>query len=76
MLKQQVLSLPADLEGGSTTKAQGTAVRGDHLDPECILVLEVGGLAGLAQRIQAGLLLPEAPALKPGSCKLTQEPFQ
>src|SRR5580692_9368459 len=56
LLKQQALTLPADLEGGSTTKAEGTAVRGDHLDPECILVLEVGGLAGLTQRIQAGLL--------------------
>src|SRR5688572_18403114 len=49
-------SLPADLEGGSTTKAEGAAVRGDHLDPQCILVLEVRGVAGLAQRIQAGLL--------------------
>src|ERR1700733_6706794 len=56
LLKQQVLSLPADLEGGSTTQAEGTAVRGDHLDPECILVLEVGSFAGLAQRIQARLL--------------------
>ncbi len=56
LLKQQVSSLPADLEGGSTTKAEGTAVRGDHLDPQCILVLEVRGVAGLAQRIQAGLL--------------------
>src|SRR4030095_10935606 len=49
-------SLPADLEGGSTTKAEGAAVRGDHLDPQCILVLEVRGVAGVAQRIQAGLL--------------------
>src|SRR5262245_37745050 len=49
-------SLPADLDGGSTTKAEGAAVRGDHLDPQCILVLEVRGVAGFAQRIQAGLL--------------------
>src|SRR5262249_45250042 len=49
-------SLAADLDGGSTTKAEGAAVRRDHLDPQCILVLEVRGVAGLAQRIQAGLL--------------------
>src|SRR6185436_19259703 len=49
-------SLPADLDAGSTT---GGAVAGvtarDHLDPECILVLEVRGFAGLAQRIEAVL---------------------
>jgi hypothetical protein len=50
-------SLPADLEAGSTTRGAAAAVTaGDHLDPEGILVLEVGGLAGLAQRIQAALL--------------------
>ena len=48
--------LPADLEGGDTTKSDGAAVRGDHLDPQCILVLEVRGVAGRAQRIEAGLL--------------------
>ena len=49
-------SLATDLESGSTTKAEGAAVRGDHLDPQCILVLEVRGVAGLPQRIKAGLL--------------------
>src|SRR6188768_1618497 len=49
------LRLAADLDGGSTTKADGAAVRGDHLDPQCILVLEVRGVAGRAQRIQAAL---------------------
>src|SRR5215471_13282389 len=53
-------SLPADLEAGSATRAAAngaasTVTVGDHLDPECILVLEVRGLAGLAQRIQAVL---------------------
>src|SRR5262249_14488260 len=54
------LSLPADLEAGSATRAAAngaasTVTVGDHLDPKCILVLEVRGLAGLAQRIQAVL---------------------
>src|SRR5688572_33230957 len=49
-------SLPIDLDGRTTTKADGAAVRRDHLDPQCILVLEVRGVAGLAQRIQARLL--------------------
>src|SRR5690242_20390208 len=53
--------LPADLEAGSTTRtaasgATSTVAVGDHLDPQCILVLEVRGFAGLAQRIQAALL--------------------
>src|SRR5262252_5121359 len=50
-------SLPADLEAGSTTRAAviSTVTVGDHLDPECILVLVVRGVAGLAQRIQAVL---------------------
>ena len=49
-------SLPADLEAGSTTRGAGAGVTvGDHLDPECILVLVVRGVAGLAQRIQAVL---------------------
>ena len=49
-------SLPADLNAGSTTRGAvaGVTVR-DHLDPECILVLEVRGVAGLAQRIEAVL---------------------
>src|SRR5262245_30507997 len=39
-------SLPADLEAGSTTRAAAnraasTVTVGDHLDPKCILVLEV-----------------------------------
>src|SRR6185295_3668591 len=54
-------SLPADLEAGSrTSPAANGATRsvavGDHLDPQCILALEVRGVAGLAQRIQAALL--------------------
>src|SRR5882724_3954820 len=49
-------SLPADLEAGSTTRGAGAAVTaGDNLDPECILVLVVRGVAGLTQRIQAVL---------------------
>src|SRR3984885_12915686 len=61
LLKQQVLSLPADQEAGSTTRAAAngalsTVAVGNHLDPQRILVLEVRGVAGLAQRIQAGLL--------------------
>src|SRR5215510_7439182 len=53
-------SLPADLEAGSATRAAAngaasTVTVGDHLDPKCILVLEVRGVAGLAQRIQAVL---------------------
>ena len=53
-------SLPADLEAGSATSAAAngaasTVTVGDHLDPKCILVLEVRGVAGLAQRIQAVL---------------------
>src|SRR5262249_53390593 len=48
------------LEAGSATRAAangaaGTVTVGDHLDPKCILVLEVRGVAGLAQRIQAVL---------------------
>ena len=39
---------------GITTKAELTAVGGDHLDPEGFLVFEVGGLTGRAQRLQAG----------------------
>src|SRR5262245_65726099 len=50
-------SLPADLEVGSTTRGAVAGVTGrDQLDPERILVLEVRGVAGRAQRIQAGLL--------------------
>src|SRR5215475_6619758 len=54
------LSLPADLEAGSATRAAAngaasTVTIGDHLDPKRILVLEVRGVAGLAQRIQAVL---------------------
>src|SRR6516165_4540527 len=53
-------SLPADLEAGSATRAAAngaasTVTIGDHLDPKCILVLEVRGVARLAQRIQAVL---------------------
>src|SRR5215467_216906 len=50
-------SLPADLEAGSTTRAGviSTVTVGDHLDPECILVLVVRGGAGLTQCIQAVL---------------------
>src|SRR5215469_16312346 len=53
-----VLSLPADLEAGSTTRAAGTSTVtvGDHLDPQCILALVVRGVTGFAQRIQAALL--------------------
>src|SRR6266478_4103127 len=48
--------LAADLEAGSTTRGAAAAVTaGDNLDPECILVLEVRGVARLAQRIQAVL---------------------
>src|SRR5688572_32221310 len=55
------IQLPADLEAGSTTRAAAngatsTVAVGDHLDPKCILVLEVRRVAGLAQRIQAALL--------------------
>src|SRR5688572_21683404 len=54
-------SLPADLEAGSTTGpaangATSTVAVGDHLDPQCILILEPRRVAGLAQRIQAALL--------------------
>src|SRR5262245_3824690 len=51
-------SLPANLQAGSATRsgATRTAAIGDHLDPEGILVLEVRGVAGLAQRIEAALL--------------------
>src|SRR5690242_2333713 len=40
--------LPADLEAGSATRAAATGAAGtvtvrDHLDPKCILVLEVRG---------------------------------
>src|SRR5262249_44612109 len=53
-------SSSADLEAGSATRAAAngaasTVTVGDHLDPKCILVLEVRGVAGLAQRIQAVL---------------------
>ena len=54
-------SLPAHLEASSATRAgangaASTVTVGDHLDPKCILVLEVRRVAGLAQRIQAALL--------------------
>src|SRR6185436_3390827 len=50
-------SLPADLDAGSTTRGAVASVTvGDHLDPECILVFEVRGVVGAAQRIQAVLL--------------------
>src|SRR5690606_18048309 len=49
-------SLTADLDGGCVTRGAGAGVTvGDHLHPERILVLEVRGLAGRAQRIQAAL---------------------
>src|SRR5688572_17047888 len=53
--------LPADLEAGSTTRpaangATSTVAVGDHLDPQCILGLEVRRVACLAQSIQAALL--------------------
>src|SRR4051812_31223718 len=49
-------SLPADLEASPPTGAAAAAVTaGDNLDPECILVLVVRGVAGLTQRIQAVL---------------------
>src|SRR6185436_20973877 len=54
---RQCPSLPADLDACSTTRGAVAGVTvGDHLDPECILVLEVRGGAGLAQCIQAVLL--------------------
>src|SRR5882724_11861622 len=56
LVQAACFSLPADLKGGAATKAEFTVVSGDHLHPECILVLEVGRLAGLAKRFQAGLL--------------------
>src|SRR5271166_102025 len=59
MLKTAGFSLPADLDAGSTderTGALGAFTGGDNLDPECILVLEIRGVAGHAQRIQAVLL--------------------
>src|ERR1700733_15273092 len=58
MLKTAEFSLPADLDAGSTGEragAVGAFTGGDNLDPECILVLEIRGGAGLAQRIQAVL---------------------
>src|SRR5690606_10239705 len=51
-------SLTADLQRGGTTQADWTVVRGDHLDPQRVLVLEPGGLAGLAQGIEAALPRP------------------
>src|ERR1051326_9074606 len=55
-------SIPADLDAGSATRGTVAGVTGgDHLDPECILVFEVRGVAGRAQRIQAALL-------RTGSC--------
>src|SRR5580698_11366760 len=51
-----VFNLPADLDAGSTTRAATAGVTGgDNLDPECVLVLEVRGVTGLAQVIQAVL---------------------
>src|SRR5688500_8514238 len=60
-LKAAGCSLPADLEAGSTTRpaangATSTVAVGDHLDPQCILGLEVRRVACLAQSIQAALL--------------------
>src|SRR5262245_39935013 len=50
-------SLPADLDAGSTARGAVAGVTdGDQLDPERILVLEVRGVAGRAQRIQTVLL--------------------
>src|ERR1041384_3708597 len=49
--------LPADLQADSTTRAAAisTVTVGDNLDPECVLVLVVRGIAGLTQRLQAVL---------------------
>src|ERR1043166_2654843 len=52
--------LPADLEAGPGARtaangAAGTVTVGDHLDPQCILVLEVRGVARLARRVETVL---------------------
>lgn len=49
-------------------------IRGDYqLDPGGVLVPEIGGLARLAQCVQAVLLRPGPELAKPGSSKITHE---
>src|SRR4030095_16883427 len=43
------------LEAGCTTRGDDGVTVGDQLDPERTRALEVRGVAGLAQRIQAGV---------------------